>query len=66
MVRNHKASDAQKGNLPYSLAKLAEYRKLYLEEARKDEAYSPDTSGSTHSSAVITTKTPMSGNNDLS
>lgn len=24
--------------LPYNLAKLAEYRKLYLEEARKDEA----------------------------
>ena len=27
-------------SLPYSLAKLAEYRKLYLEEARKEEAYS--------------------------
>ena len=25
-------------DLPYNLAKLAEYRKLYLEEARKEEA----------------------------
>lgn len=35
---------------------------MYLEEAKKEEAYSPETRGSTHSPAVIMRKTLRSEN----